>query len=238
MEMALIQNIQQHLLIRVLIVSGDCTYKNDFQAESIKRGIYVDYAPDMLEAIGMFGKRVYCLVAIHADSVECLPKLPLMRKMGRMPILMVSYSEYDDKIAALRNGAQVVLVNPYNIEFLAESCASLARFFSDIIRYENIPKIFTYKHLFLCVETHQVFYKDNHVALTKKEFNLLHYLMANKGITLTYEQIYNAIWEGEENYDSAEIFHSLIRRLRKKLQQDPCDDYISSIREVGYRFGE
>ena len=88
------------------------------------------------------------------------------------------------------------------------------------------------------VETHQVFLQSEKITLTKKEFDLLRYFMINAGLVLTYEQIYNHVWKDDNSYNSHDILHSLIRRLRCKLKSETtADDYISSVWGTGYKFG-
>ena len=100
------------------------------------------------------------------------------------------------------------------------------------------PTTFIYDHLTLIVETHQVFLKGEKITLTKKEFDLLKYFMANTGFVLTYEQIYNHVWKDDNSYDSNGLLHRLIHRLRDKLKNKPeSDDYITAVWGTGYKFG-
>jgi len=180
-------------------------------------------------------------IDIVANDIDYMPQLQILGAETNAPILIATcnYNEAEHH-EALNNGADFFGgycdTPEQNINGVIASVNSIDR---RIKKKKPPSQVFIYNNLLLCAKTHQVFHKNKQVVLTKKEFDLLHYFMANKGATLSYEQIYNAIWDDEYNYDSKEIFHSLVRRLRMKLQQDPGDDdYITSIREVGYRFGE
>jgi DNA-binding response OmpR family regulator len=77
--------------------------------------------------------------------------------------------------------------------------------------------------------------KEDLIALTAKEFQLLEYLMQHPNITLTHEQIRNRIW----SFDSESVSNVVaaqIRLLRKKLAEGGCENGIETVRGFGYRF--
>lgn len=88
----------------------------------------------------------------------------------------------------------------------------------------------------ICPDRRKVFRDQQEVDLTAKEFDLLCLLAANKGIVLTYEQIYQKVWgeDGLGNESNAVGCH--IRKLREKLYAGSTDSpfTIRCVREVGY----
>jgi len=82
-----------------------------------------------------------------------------------------------------------------------------------------------------------VFIGNERVALTRKEFDILHFLMLNQGQVLSYNQIYRHIW-GHEYEDAArEVLRNSICRLRDKLRICPTGfEYIKTVTDVGYTF--
>jgi len=229
------------LVYKVLIVSGDYTYKNDLQAACLSRNINMDYTKSMTDAIKMIEKTNYCLVVIRADTIDDAESLKIMRETKKMPILLLSYTKPGDKISVLQTGSQVFVITLYSVNSLAEKCVVLAKYYYSHKNYDedyNAPTVLTYEHLIMMFETHQVFLKGEKITLTRKEFDLLEYFMTNIGFVLTYEQIYNHIWKNDNSFNSNNVLHSLIRRLRDKLKSEPdSNDYITAVWGTGYKFG-
>lgn len=71
------------------------------------------------------------------------------------------------------------------------------------------------------------------IDLSKKEFELLHYLMSNEGIALSREKILDTIWD-YDYFGDARAVDQFIKRLREKLGEK--GDYIQTIRGLGYKF--
>ena len=88
--------------------------------------------------------------------------------------------------------------------------------------------------LLLDLANYKVFVGDEPVTLTFKEFELLRFLMANRGKVFTREALLNRVW-GYEYYGGARTVDVHIRRLRSKIEVDSTV-YIETVRNVGYRF--
>lgn len=87
------------------------------------------------------------------------------------------------------------------------------------------------------MESRKVCIRDVEIELTVKEFDALHLLILNCKRVLTFETVAYHVW-GEDYLDiTAKTICNLMSRLRQKLQvtSDTCE-YISSIREIGYKF--
>ena len=81
----------------------------------------------------------------------------------------------------------------------------------------------------------KVLKRNQEVSLTNIEFRILYALALHQGNILSKEQIYNFVWNGEYLRDDSNIT-SHIRRLRKKIEDDPSKPtYIETVRGIGYR---
>jgi DNA-binding response OmpR family regulator len=80
-----------------------------------------------------------------------------------------------------------------------------------------------------------VHYNDTLIPLTKKEFELLSYLMLNKNLVLTREQIVDNIW-GYEYTAETNVTDVYIRYLRSKIDETFGTNFIRTVRGVGYQF--
>jgi two-component system KDP operon response regulator KdpE len=76
------------------------------------------------------------------------------------------------------------------------------------------------------------------IHLTRKEFDILHYLMSNAGRAVTYRKLLSAVW-GAECRDEIDYLRTFVRQLRKKIEDDPSNPrYLLTDAYVGYRFAE
>ena len=84
-------------------------------------------------------------------------------------------------------------------------------------------------------DQHKVLKRNQEISLTNIEYRILYILALHQGCLLSKEQIYNFVWNGEYLRDDSNIT-SHIRRLRKKIEDDPSrPEYIQTVRGVGYR---
>jgi DNA-binding response OmpR family regulator len=88
--------------------------------------------------------------------------------------------------------------------------------------------------LVMDMANYKVYVGDAPVSLTYKEFELLRFLMVNRGKVFTREALLNRVW-GYEYYGGARTVDVHIRRLRSKIETG-ADVYIETVRNVGYRF--
>jgi DNA-binding response OmpR family regulator len=80
---------------------------------------------------------------------------------------------------------------------------------------------------------------DKLVDLTGKEYQLLLYLISNKGKVIPKNALMNHFWVEEMGYgESFDFIYTHIKNLRKKLQQQGCNDYIKSVYGIGYKFSD
>ena len=76
------------------------------------------------------------------------------------------------------------------------------------------------------------------ISLTPKEFDILYFLIQNKGEVFTKEQIYKAVWSDNYLLDDSNIM-AFIRKLRKKIEPNPDEPkYILTIWGIGYKFND
>lgn len=76
------------------------------------------------------------------------------------------------------------------------------------------------------------------ISLTPKEFDILYFLVRNRGEVFTKEQIYQAVWENDYLLDDSNIM-AFIRKLRKKIEPNPdAPEYILTIWGIGYKFND
>lgn len=166
------------------------------------------------------------------DGYTILEWLKRKEETSSIPVIMVTAKETEyDKVRGLEGGADDYITKPFGMmEFIARVKAVLRR----SSRPSN-KKEYQYKELRINVERHEVFDNKRSVELTLKEFELLRYLMENKGIVLSRNQILERIW-GYEFGGETRTVDVHIRTLRQKLGDSGY--LIETVRGVGYRIGD
>ena len=108
----------------------------------------------------------------------------------------------------------------------------------DITYEEHCFDIIEIGNLTIRPKERRVLYNNKEVSLTPKEYDILLFLVKNRGEVLTKEQIYQAVWDSEYLLDDSNIM-AFIRKLRKKIEPNPdAPIYILTIWGIGYKFND
>ena len=154
----------------------------------------------------------------------------LRRQGDKTPILILTARhQVSDRVSGLDAGADDYLAKPFALdELLARIRALLRRNASD-----TKSKSYVVSNLVLNIETRQVLREGRELDLTKTEFDLLELLMRNENVVLTREMIYDDIWgfNFETNSKSLDVY---VGYLRRKVDNDPSQKLIHTIRGIGY----
>jgi two-component system response regulator ArlR len=155
-----------------------------------------------------------------------------VRLTSQVPIIMLTAKDdVSDKVAGLDTGADDYMTKPFAIEeLLARIRVALNR-----KKYIEEPKAETLqiKDVRLNLASRSAYYKDEELTLTKKEYELLEYLMRNKNSVLTREQLLNHVWD-YEYFGDTNVVDVYIRYLRQKIDEKYGVQLISTVRGVGY----
>ena len=165
------------------------------------------------------------------SGLTVLQKLKDSMVTKDIPVIMVTArgSEFD-KVTGLNMGADDYIAKPFGMmEFIARVRAVLRR--GGIKESGNVLE---YKSLVIHPEKHEVLADGTAVTLTLKEFELLKYLIENRDIVVTRNQILGHVW-GYDFDGETRTVDVHIRTLRQKLGE--CGRYIETVRGVGYRIG-
>mgnify|MGYP003096978388 FL=1 len=165
------------------------------------------------------------------DGVSILKKLKSRPDTENIPVIMMTAksSEYD-KVLGLDSGADDYITKPFGVmELISRVKAVIRR--SDRSK-GSAGEALKIGELVLDEQKHEVYARGQEVSLTFKEFELLSYLMKNRGLVLSRDKILNTIWNYEYEGESRTVdVH--IGSLRQKL--GTCGDFIKTIRGIGYK---
>jgi two-component system response regulator ArlR len=164
------------------------------------------------------------------DGVEVCRRV---REISEIPIIMVTAKgDIEDKVAGLDIGADDYLTKPFAIqELLARIRAALRK--QKVIRQSPHESILGVKNLVLFPSRYEAHVDGQPVELTKKEYDLLEYLVRNKHVVLDREHILQKVW-GYEYAGDTNVVDVYIRYLRSKIDEQFKQKYIYTVRGVGY----
>ena len=170
------------------------------------------------------------------DGLETLEEL---RKDKSIPVILLSAKSEDyDKIGGLNQGADDYITKPFNpLELIARANSQIRRYvsFGAMEKKENNKQIYKTGGLVLDDETKKVTVDGKEVKLTATEFNILKFLLKNKGKVYSITQIYENVWN-EESYGAENIIAVHIRHIREKIEINPKEPrYLKVIWGIGYK---
>lgn len=166
------------------------------------------------------------------DGLTVLSKLRASERTRDVPIIMLTAKGTEfDKVTAFDLGADDYVTKPFGVmELVARVRALLRRSRRDF--GEKSSAEYELGALKVSTERHEVFVGEREIVLTYKEFELLVFLLENRGVVLSRDRILREVWDYEFDGENRTVdVH--IRTLRQKLGAE-CD-IIETIRGVGYK---
>jgi len=146
-------------------------------------------------------------------------------------IILSAKDSMEKKVEALKTGADDYLTKPFNLPELNARIDSLLRR-KKVITIGDI----IFKEIRINPDSFKVFIHRTPIHLTKKEYDLLLYLMNNKNKVITKHAIVEHLWGESKDMSSSDFIYTHIKNLRKKLDAAGCNDYIQNVNRIGYRF--
>ncbi|MFO1444500.1 response regulator transcription factor [Bacillus sp. Bva_UNVM-123] len=224
---------------KILIIDDDKEIRNLISIYLENEGMQTHRAEDALEGLQLLEEYDFDLIILDImmpkmDGIQACIKI---REERNMPIIMLSAKSEDmDKIQGLTSGADDYLSKPFNpLELIARVKSQLRRsnkYNTSIRKNKNIMEIGS---LQINVDTRQVYVQKKEVRLTPKEFDILELLARNKGIVLSVQKIYEAVWK-EDFFKSDNNVMVHITKIRDKIEEDPKHPiYIKTVWGVGYK---
>ncbi|MBI3502869.1 MAG: response regulator transcription factor [Bacteroidetes bacterium] len=175
----------------------------------------------------------FVLLDLGLPDYEGLNLLKEAREANRESafIILTARGAVDDKIKGLNLGADDYLAKPFSLLELLSRMQAITRRKHGLKK--NLIKVFDFT---IDIQKRSVLQGAKEIALTKKEFDILVYLVLHKNRVLTRNQLTEHIWGDvlEEDYDSNYVdVH--IKNLRKKLAAHASADWLETVRGIGYR---
>lgn len=193
-----------------------------------------------LEALEILKKEEVHLLILdlmmpEMDGIHAIMKI---REESSIPIIILSAKTQDnDKVLGLNLGADDYVAKPFNpLELIARVKSQIRRYTNfGTIKDEPEEKVYSTGGLVINDDRKEVTVDGEPVKLTRIEYNILLFLVQNKGKVFSIEQIYEHIWK-EEAYGADNTVTVHIRHIREKIEIDPKNPkYLKVIWGIGYK---
>lgn len=151
-----------------------------------------------------------------------------IRRYSMIPVIMLTAkSEVEDQVEGFECGADDYITKPYSLAVIKVHMEAVLK------RAGKLKEAMESQGIRIETGTQKVYYQEEYIETTPKEFELLQYFMENEGIVLSRDQILNSVW-GYYYAGDIRTVDTLVKQLRKKMKNGDC---IRSVYGVGYVFG-
>lgn len=227
--------------MNILVCDDDREIVDAIEIYLMPEGYHVFKAYDGIQAIEILKKEDIQLLLIDVmmprmDGIRATLKI---REKSNIPIIILSAKTEDaDKVMGLNVGADDYITKPFNsLELIARVKSQLRRYTKlGTMQVEEKQNIYQSGGLMVNDDTKQVMVDGEEVQkLTPMQYNILLFLLKNKGRVFSIEQIYESIWnEDAVNVDNTVAVH--IRHIREKIEINPKEPrYLKVVWGVGYK---
>lgn len=221
-------------MAKLLIVDDESKIREFVKKYAIFEGHAIKEASNGLEAINICKNEKFDLIIldIMMPELDGFSTCKEIKKLDtNIPIIMLSArGEEYDKIHGFELGIDDYVVKPFSPKELMMRVEAILK------RVSNTPiskDIYSKDNLIVDFTARIVSVNGEKIDMSPKEYDLLFYLVKNKGIALSREKIINAVW-GYDFYGDDRTLDTHIKLLRKSIA--PYNDLIVTLRGVGYRF--
>lgn len=220
------------MLMRILVVEDEKDLNRVISKRLESEGYSVDRCFDGEEAldfidVGEFDAIVMDIMMPRINGIEVLKQM--RSRNNTTPVLLLTARDgIGDRVNGLDAGADDYLVKPFAFEELLARIRVMTRKVSG-----NPTNVFSAADLTMDLNSHTVVRGDVNINLSAKEFEILEYLLRNKGIVLSREKIESHVW----NFDysgGTNVVDVYIRYLRKKIDDEFEPKLIHTVRGCGY----
>ena len=222
--------------MRILLAEDEADLNRIITRKLTSDGYCVDSCLNGSEAVDFLESADYdaVILDIMMPEVDGFGVLRHMRSTGKTaPVLFLTARDsVADKVKGLDSGADDYLTKPFSFEELAARIRAMTR-----KKFDVTTNILQVGNLTLDTGSHTVKRGEHEIPLSQKEYNLLEYLMLNKGIVLSREKIEDHIWNFEYE-GGTNVVDVYISYLRKKIDGDDQEKLIHTVRGRGYMIKE
>lgn len=219
----------------ILIVDDNVSYSERLKKILETAGYQIDISNDPVEGIVMVGQKKYDLIIsdLMMDTIDGIKFLQTIKKFHpkMKTIILTGMPTVETELQALDIYVDQYLQKDVHVDLLL-------KYIETILERENQLKDVKFyskvEHIECHVESRKVIQNGQEVALSRKEFDLLAYLLEHKNKVITREEFINAFWDVKYEFIDERVIDVHIKDIRRKLGIQS----IVSIRGYGYKWVE
>lgn len=218
--------------MKLLVIDDDA----DLREIIVEYAKYENYeiieAEDGIKGIELVKQNNFDLIIVDVmmPKIDGFTTVKEINKIKEIPIIMLSArSEEYDKLYGYEIGIVDYMTKPFSPRELMAKIKVATR------KNENLNSKYIFSNVVIDTDSRRVIVDDNIIEFTLKEYDVLIFLLKNKGIVLSREQILNGVW-GYEYYGVDRTVDTHIKLIRNKLGK--YKEHIKTFRGVGYKFDE
>lgn len=223
-------------MYKILIVDDEARIREIIKKYAIFEGHEVSEAGDGMQAIQICKEKEFDIIIMDVmmPELDGFSACKEIRKFRNTPILMLSArGEEYDKIHGFELGIDDYVVKPFSPKELMMRVHAIIKRSAGAGSDENKKEIVNFEGLTIDFTGRLVYINDVKVDMSPKEYDLLFYMVKNRGIALTRDKIISDVW-GYDFFGDDRTLDTHIKLLRKSLGN--YSNYIVTLRGVGYRF--
>ncbi len=221
--------------MNVLIVEDEKSLAREIEAYLRKENFLCDTAFTGTEASEKIAVNLYDFVLLDLGLPD-YDGLDLIREARKNNIdvsfiIITARGAVEDRVRGLDLGADDYLPKPFALVELHSRLMAVAR-----RKFKITDADISLGEFIMGVQARKILHQGKEVELTKKEYDLLHYLVINHGKVLARHQLYEHIWGNtlDDQYDS-NFIDVHIKNIRKKMNMHGPTPWLETVRGVGYR---
>ena len=224
--------------MKLLIVEDDRSLSRSINDYLKMEGHICEVALNLKEAVEKASINKYDCIILDiglpdGNGLDLIKEMKANKMEGGILILSAR-SDLDDKINGLKIGADDYLTKPFHFAELSARINSIRRR-NNFLGMNEI----SFNEIKVDTEANQVYVNDRALVLTKKEYDLLLFFMANRNRIITKESIVEHLWgDNVILTDSFDFVYTHVKNLRKKIVNAEGRNYIKCIYGFGYKFNE
>ena len=222
--------------MKLLLVEDEKMLANEISTFISREGFVCEAVYDYNSALQKINLYEYDCIIVDitlpgGSGLELIKQLKELSKKTGI-IIISAKNSLSDKLTGLNLGADDYLTKPFHLAELNARIQSVLR----RRKFDGDNKI-RFEEISIIPDKREVRINNILLDLTRKEYDLLLYLISNEGKVLTKEAIAEHIWgDNADSFDRLDFVYSQIKNLRKKLIEAGSNDYLKSIYGIGYKF--
>jgi DNA-binding response OmpR family regulator len=226
---------KKHRYLKLLIIEEEKGSSRSLLQYLRREGYFCDLSPDSNEVPDQVQPSGYdCILLNRSDSDD--PGIRITRSLKKMDydggiIFLSGRGTPEARIAGLNAGADDCLSQPVNLGELNARIGTLIR-----RKHFAGNQLIHIQELSIDLPGKTAFAHQKPLDLTRKEFNLLLFLVSHPNKIMSKEAIATNLAEEKDIHGNVDFIYAHIKNLKKKLAAGGCRDYISSVYGMGYKF--